>query len=135
MNNRMCHLNILVVLSLVSLVAAPTAHAMKVELFLTSLAAGGNTIGGPGIFQKAVGNSVTVGEYFLAAQNICVTLTTVNGWISIELFDANGVEITSNVFIFPETTGSECGESVSNANLTCHPGGGDCVGVWRIDKQ
>ena len=128
------------VLLLVGAVMAPVAHALKVGQSLMSMAAGGNTIGGPGIFRKAVGNTVTIGEYAgpggaVASKNLCVTLTTVRGRISIDLADSTGGPIGTNAFIFPGTSGSKCGESVSTADLTCHPGGGNCVGVWRIDEQ
>jgi hypothetical protein len=96
-----------------------------------SLAAGGNTIAGPGTTDLAAEAQETVFTDADAEVDICVTV--VNTGKSEVTLDITG-DTTPETVVPSGSTRAICVKNVSVVNLVC-TGGSSCSTQWRVDEK
>lgn len=108
------------------------ARAQALETALQSLAAGGNTIAGPGTFglPNAGFDIVTL---FGVPRDVCATATNIGpANMQVSVSDPAAVQ-TASVVITPGQTRSVCQDNVAQVEMNCLVNG--CRGVWRVDHN
>ena len=97
---------------------------------LAALAAGGQTIGGPGSFTAIAGENSLVYEVLGgAALDVCITVRNLsNADVQVIVSGADGVEVDVN------RTRAACYAAPTQISLRCSSGAGACAAAWRVDR-
>jgi len=109
---------------------APLA-GQSVATGLNSLAAGGNTIAGPGILRGPTPLSLAVWRSTFP-MTVCITATNVGGAVISTEFVPGPPD---SLAVPRGQTISNCKQNVTSALVKCSaiPPGGACQAVWRVD--
>jgi hypothetical protein len=105
------------------------AAAKDLETALLSLAAGAQTLGGPGNFSEGVGQGTLVYEVLTGtAPDVCITVRNLSaGKIDLVATGATTTEVGVG------RTRTACYGAPSQISLRCDQRA--CAGVWRVDRQ
>lgn len=103
--------------------------AKDLEAALVSLAAGAQTLGGPGNFSDEVGQGNLVYEVSTGtAPDVCITVRNLSaGKIDVVATGATATEVGVG------RTRTACYGAPSQISLRCDQRA--CAGVWRVDRQ
>lgn len=107
-----------------------------------TLAPGGNTIGGPGLFSFQPNQGVNVMDLSGAADSVCATVLAISGTVEINVKDpADAVLEGSIANATPGVGGvtagaTACANNVGLVEVRCSgTSTEDCKGAWRVDKK
>ena len=123
---------------------APDASAQSAQVLEAgrTLAAGGNTIGGPGLFSFQPNQRVNVMDLSSVADSVCATVLAVSGTVDINLKDSANVVIESSIANATPGVGgvtagaTACASNVALVEVLCaSTSTEDCKGAWRVDKK
>ena len=109
--------------------AATNTNPKDLEISLQSLAAGAQTLGGPGNFTDGANQSKRVYEVLTGpTPDVCITVRNLSaGQIEINATGATKVEVGVN------RTRTACYGAPTQIILNCDQRA--CSGVWRVDRQ
>ena len=127
-----------------TVIAAPNAVAQKVNLTDTAslLAPGGNTIGGPGVFDFQPNQGNNVADLSGAADSICASVLAISGTVEISVLDAAGLNLETGIATATPGPGglsagaTACADNVGLVEVKCGATSTEaCKGAWRVDKK
>jgi hypothetical protein len=105
------------------------------------LVPGGNTIGGPGVFEFQPNQSVNVMDLSTAAASVCGSVFAISGTVEINLRDSSTVLEGSIANATPGPGGvtagaTACANGVELVEVKCSGTSTQpCKGAWRVDKK
>jgi hypothetical protein len=107
-----------------------------------TLTAGGNTIGGPGLFSFSPNQGVNVMDLSGAADSVCATVLAVSGTIEINVRDPADTVLEGSIANATPGPGgvsagaTACANNVGLVEVHCSSTSTeDCKGAWRVDKK
>jgi hypothetical protein len=119
--------------------AAQGAQALEA---VRALAAGGNTIGGPGLFSFGPNQGVNVMDLSGAADSVCATVLALSGTVDINVKDPADAVLEGSVANATPGVGgvtagaTACANNVGLVEVRCNASSTeDCKGAWRVDKK
>jgi hypothetical protein len=123
---------------------APDASAQGAQALeaVRALAAGGNTIGGPGLFSFGPSQGVNVMDLSSAPDTVCATVLAVAGTVDITVKDPADAALEGSVANATPGVGgvtagaTACASNVGLVEVRCNAASTeDCKGAWRVDKK
>jgi len=127
-----------------TVIGMPSAVAQSVNLAESAslLAPGGNTIGGPGVFNFQPNQSNNVADLSGTADDVCASVLGISGTIEISVLDAAGSVLETGVAIATPGVGglsagaTACADNVGLVEVKCSANSTEpCKGAWRVDKK
>jgi hypothetical protein len=122
----------------------PSVSAKDLTLVdaVKALSPGGNTIGGPGVFQFQPNQGVNVMDLSGAADSVCGSVLVISGTVEINLKDSSDVQLDSSIANATPGPGgvtagaTACANSVGLIEVRCSGTSTQaCKGAWRVDKK
>jgi len=123
---------------------APNASARGLQPVDTArvLAAGGSTIGGPGLFSFQKNQGVNVMDLSSVPDDVCASVLVVSGTAEINLKDPADVMLESSTANATPGVGGRpagaaaCASNVGLVEVRCSASSTeDCKGAWRVDRK
>lgn len=129
----------------ITIFGASCASAQNINLSDTArlLAPGGNTIGGPGVFNFGANQGNNVVDLSSVPDSVCASILLISGTADVILLDAAGVSIEASGAVATQgspggiTAGATaCASNVGLVEVKCSGTSTEpCKGAWRVDKK
>ena len=129
---------------LTTVLLAPTAFAQNLKLLDAGrlLTPGGNTIGGPGLFNFQPNQRVNVMGLSTSPASVCASILLISGTVDILVKDAADVVVEGSIANATPGPGgitagaTACGDNIGLVEVLCSASSSEpCRGAWRVDKK